>query len=93
VNIQANISLFREFRLPGMDADTNANIHIIRPVSGENCTLCSNGGCHGVNGTLKDDEEGISLGIDFVAVSQLKCRAQQASAISQHTGILITELL
>jgi hypothetical protein len=76
-----------------MNANAHAHARMVGPLSREKgvLQLDSRGDC--ICRALKHYEKGVSLCIDLVAVSSLKCCAQQAAALFQNAGIAITELL
>jgi len=61
-------------------------------MAGEGALGCHGGVC-GIAGTRKNDEEGITLRIDLMAVMLLERCTQKRSALSQHICVALTELL
>src|SRR5579863_2054543 len=91
--IQANISLFHRLWLTGMDPHAYTNNLSLWPVSLKKRSLRTDSRQDPVGGAFKDYEKGIALSIDFIAISLLKCYAQQAPALLQHIGISLSKAL
>src|SRR5947209_20468550 len=91
MHIQADVSLVGRLRFAGVHAHAYTHHRPFRPVSVEERALRMYRRSHRVGGTLKDHEEGITLRINLDAICLLKSRAQQATALPQHTSLAIAK--
>jgi hypothetical protein len=84
-------ALFAEGRLPGIDADPNAESAAIRPRVRRQRTLSLDGGGHGVLRTAECDEERIALPIDDLAAMEVECPSKERPVIREHALVVIAQ--
>ena len=93
MHIHAHVAFSRRLRLPGVQPHADAHRHPFGPGMRGKSALGGHSSRDGIGGTRKGEEQGVSLGIDFVPVKLLESGAQHLSALSQHTAILLTYVL
>src|SRR6266702_8087536 len=93
VDVQADIALGAKLRLTRMQAYAHPHGHTIRPGMESHGSLRIHCCRDGIGGASKGHKEGISLGIDLVAMVLMESCTQQASALGQHVGVALTQTL
>ena len=93
MHIHAHVAFCRQLRLPGVQPHADAHRHPFGPGMRGKSALGGHSSRDGIGDTRKGEEQGVSLGIDFVPVKLLESGAQHLSALSQHTAILLTYVL
>jgi hypothetical protein len=68
MDVHSYIAICSQYRFASMQADTYSYSGTLRPGMIEKSTLNSYRSVDCTDGTIKGDEEGISLGIDLVAI-------------------------
>src|SRR5947209_2155866 len=87
VDVEAHVAIFGGLGIAGMNAHTHAHSNLIRPVGGAQSALGGHGGRYRINSPLKDDEEGVTLRINLVAVALLKRGTTQTSTQFEYSDV------
>jgi hypothetical protein len=92
VDIEAEVALIADHRLPGVDADPHAKLDAARPrLSGEP-PLCVHRRCERVPSPREYDEERVALGVDLVTLGVPERGAQEPAVRCQHLAVAIPQL-
>ena len=93
VDIQAHVAFGTCLWLTGVQPHAHADFHPLGPGMSGNRALGLHRRRDGITGTCKGHEEALALRIDFVALTRLERRAQQVTALGQHIGVALSDVL
>ncbi len=86
MDVEADVGLRREARLPGMETDPDADFAALRPRLGGQRALRPHGCRHGAGRGREGHEEGVALGADLHAVAGREGLAEQLLVTLEQGG-------
>jgi hypothetical protein len=87
VDVEADVVLVRDSRLPGVDPDP----HPYGP--GCQCALCVRCGGDGAGGAREGGEHGVALGPELHPAVTRECSAERFSVLAEELGVPVADLL
>ncbi|KRT77837.1 MAG: hypothetical protein XU14_C0004G0007 [Armatimonadetes bacterium CSP1-3] len=89
MDIEPDIMVAGQRRLPGVDPHAHAHLHAVRPGVRRQRALRRHRGAHGVPGAGKGDEEGVALRIHLRALLLGEGLTQEALVLEQHLAVAL----
>jgi hypothetical protein len=93
VNGKPGVASLGRHRMAGVQAHPHLDLHVVRPRVGEKRQLPLHGGEERLTRARKSDEEGVALGIYFVAAMGGEGGPEQTLMLAEHLRIALTKLL